>query len=144
MITIPDGQKNWINLLVTNQVIWQLLSGFCLTHPMLGDCNIEEKDLLLVYILKLLRKETREWKFLYFVRTQSERGRKSSRGLAQSSTRSRSAWTMAKVSIDAYAVVERLLWIMTACGMPFEAVPGRFWIGSRLGINWLQETTRPS
>ena len=32
-------------------------------------------------------------------------------GLAQPTVRSRSAWTMAKVSTDAQAVVERLLWI---------------------------------
>ena len=32
------------------------------------------------------------------------------------------SWTMAKVSIDVQAVVERLLWTVTACGMPFEAL----------------------
>ena len=37
-------------------------------------------------------------------------------------TGSRNAWTMEKMSTDVQAVVERLLWIVTACGMPFEAV----------------------
>ena len=41
-------------------------------------------------------------------------------GLAQRSNGSRSAWTIGKVSTDEQAVVERLLWIMTACGIPFE------------------------
>ena len=44
-------------------------------------------------------------------------------GLAQQSTRAKSAWTMAKMSIDVQVVVGRLLWIVTACGMTFEAVP---------------------
>ena len=42
--------------------------------------------------------------------------------LAQPSTPSKSAWTMVKVPTDVQAVVERLLWIMTACGKPFEAI----------------------
>ena len=40
---IPSGQKKWTKLLVTNLVVWQLLSGFCLTPPMLCDCDIEGK-----------------------------------------------------------------------------------------------------
>ena len=37
------AEKNWTKLLVTILVVWQLLSGFCLSHPMLYDCDIEEK-----------------------------------------------------------------------------------------------------
>ena len=36
----------------------QLLSGFCLTHPMLCNCDIKQKSLLLLCILKWLRRET--------------------------------------------------------------------------------------
>ena len=47
------GQKNRTNLLVTIMVLWQLLSGFCLTHPILCDCESQEKGLLLLCISKL-------------------------------------------------------------------------------------------
>ena len=53
-------------IFVTISVIWQLLSGFCLTHMMLCDCDIEEKGLLLLCISKLLCRETIEWKYLHF------------------------------------------------------------------------------
>ena len=43
-------------------------------------------------------------------------------GLAKPSTQSRRACTMAKMSTDVQAVVERLLWIVTACGLPFEGL----------------------
>ena len=37
-------------------VVWQLLSGFCLTHhPILCDCNIEEKGMLYIYPTTLQR-----------------------------------------------------------------------------------------
>ena len=42
--------------------------------------------------------------------------------LAQPPTQSRSAWMMAKVSTNVQEVVERLLGIVTACGMPFEGL----------------------
>ena len=42
-------------------------------------------------------------------------------GLAQPSTRSRSVWTMAKVSTDLQTVIERLLWIVTV----FRPLPAR-------------------
>ena len=44
-------------------------------------------------------------------------------GLAKPSAPSKSAWTVAKVSTDVQAVVKKLLWIVTACGVSFEAVP---------------------
>ena len=40
-------------LLVTILVVWQLLSGLCLTHTMLWGCDIEERGLLLLCILLL-------------------------------------------------------------------------------------------
>ena len=82
---------------------------------------------LLLCISKCLRRETTESKFLYFfVRdTKWVRSQTLSRCLVQPSTRSRSGWTMAKELTDVQAVVERLLWIVTACGMSIEAVPGR-------------------
>ena len=43
-------------------------------------------------------------------------------GLAQASTRSRSTWTMAKVSTEVQVVVDRVLWTITACGMPLEGL----------------------
>ena len=56
------------------------------------------------------------------------RDRKHCRGVSQPSTQWRSSLTMAKGSTDVQAVVERLLWIVTACGMPFK---GLFRIASR-------------
>ena len=48
-------------LLVTILDVWQLLSGFCLTYPILCDCNIEEKDLLLtvVYFKMAIQRDNR-------------------------------------------------------------------------------------
>ena len=60
------AEKKGNKVLVTMLVVWQLLSGFCLTHPMLCDCDVEEKDLFLLCISKWLRRETIEWKFLHF------------------------------------------------------------------------------
>ena len=40
--------------------------------------------------------------------------------LGKQSMRSRSAWAMAKMSTDVQAVIESLLWIVTACWLPFE------------------------
>ena len=40
------AEKNWTKFLVAILVVWQLLSGFCLHHPMLCDCEIEEKMIL--------------------------------------------------------------------------------------------------
>ena len=93
-----------------------------LTHLMLCDCDIEEYDFILLCILKLLRIETIEWKFLHFFvwETQWVRSQTLSECLSQPSTRSRSAWTVSKVSTDVRAVVERLLWVVTVCEMPFE------------------------
>ena len=42
-------RKNWTKLLVTILIAWQLLSGFCLTHLMLCDCDIKEKYFIVVY-----------------------------------------------------------------------------------------------
>ena len=44
------GGKKLNKVLVTILLVWQLLSGFCLTHPMLCGCDIKEKSLLLLYI----------------------------------------------------------------------------------------------
>ena len=86
-----------------------------------------KKGVLLLCISKCIRRETTEWKFLpFFVRdTKWVTSQTLSGCLAQPSTRSRSAWTVAKVSTDMQAVVERLLWIVTAGGIPYEAVPER-------------------
>ena len=110
---------------MTILVVWHLLSGFCLKHPMLCDCDIEEKGLLLLCISKLLRRETIVESFCSSMYgTQSEWGLKPYRGVSpQTSTRSRSAWTMAKVSTDVQAVFKRLLWIVTACGQHAGRAP---------------------
>ena len=91
---------------------------------MLCNCDIEEKCLSLLCIAKWLRRETIEWKFLHlFVRdTKWLRSQTLLGCLAQPSTRSRSAWAMANVLTDVQAVIERLLWIETAYGMPFEGL----------------------
>ena len=94
---LPGGHKKLNKILVKLLVVWQL-SGLCLTHSTLCDCDIEEKCLLLLCI----ENDSAERKL-------SESFRPSSRGaqvneaanlagcLAQPSTLSRSAWTMAKV-----------------------------------------------
>ena len=116
------GLKNWTKLLVKILVVWQLLSGFWLTHSMLCDSDVEEKNLLLLCISKWIRRKTIEWQFLHFFMRDTKwvRSQTLSVCLAQPSTWSRSAWTMAKVLTDVQIVVERFLWIVTACGMPFE------------------------
>ena len=43
-----------------------ILSCFCLTQRRLCDCDIEEKGLLLLCIVKWLCRETIDWKFLHF------------------------------------------------------------------------------
>ena len=45
-------KKNWTKLLFTILVAWQLLSGLCLTHRMLCDCDIEEKRFVIVVYFK--------------------------------------------------------------------------------------------
>ena len=55
---IPSGSKNIEQNLDTILVVWQLLSDFCLAHPMLWDCALEETGLLLLYISKWLRSQT--------------------------------------------------------------------------------------
>ena len=45
---IPGKPKKMNKIIVTILVVWQLLSGFCLTHPMLCDCDTIEKDFLLL------------------------------------------------------------------------------------------------
>ena len=60
------AEKKWAKLLLIILVVWQLSTGFCLTHPMLCDCYIDEKGLLLIGISKWLRRETINWKFLHF------------------------------------------------------------------------------
>ena len=52
------AEKLSTKLLVAILVVWLLLSGFCLTHEMHCDCNIEEKALLLLHISKWLRRDT--------------------------------------------------------------------------------------
>ena len=42
-ISYRVGQKKCNKFLVTILVTWQLLFGFCLTHPILCDCALEEK-----------------------------------------------------------------------------------------------------
>ena len=97
---------------------------------MLCDCDIEEKDLLLLCLSKWLHRKTVELNFLhFFVRdTKWVKSQALSVCLAQSSTRSRIAWAMTKMSTDVQAVAERLLWTVTACGMPFEEFLGFPWI----------------
>ena len=64
-------------------------------------------------------------------------------GLAQPLTPSRSAWTMAKVSTDGQAVVEKLLGIVTACGMSFEAVPRVLHIIPKCILSWFDYKIQP-
>ena len=45
---IPGRLKKRTKHSFTMLVVWQLLSGFCLIHPMLCDCDIKEKALLLL------------------------------------------------------------------------------------------------
>ena len=61
-----------------------------------------------------------EWKFLHFFMRDTKwvRSQTLSGCLAQPST----LGTMAKASTDVQAVVERLLRVVTACGMPFEGL----------------------
>ena len=82
-----------------------------LTHPMLCDCDIAEKCLLLLCVSKWLCIETIEWKFLHFFMWDTKWARSPilSGCRAHPSTRSRSAWTMGKVLTDVQAVVERLV-----------------------------------
>ena len=89
---------------------------------MLCSCDIEEKNLLLLCISKWIRRQTIAWKSLHFfvLDTKWVRSQLLSGCLAQPSTRSGSAWMMVKVSTDVQAVVERLLWIVTACEMRFK------------------------
>ena len=77
-------------------------------------------------------------------------------------SRTRRAWARAKVSTDVQTVIERLLWILTACGIQFKAVLGHpcanmqgdLWLEQRLckeqSLTWSQvpchcgKTTAPS
>ena len=91
---------------------------------MLCYCNIEEKDLLLLCISKWLRRDNR-MKVSALLRSRHKVSEVANLvGLAQPSTRWRSAWTMAKASPDVQAVVERLLsleWHPASC--PSNGIP---------------------
>ena len=81
-IYIGRAEKSW-KFLATILVVWQLLSGFCLTHPML--CDIKEKGSLLLWISKWLRRENRVKAAVY--RAEHKVGEVANLvGLAQSST----------------------------------------------------------
>ena len=54
------GRKKLNEIFSNILVVWQLLSSICLTHPMLSDCDIEEKGLLLLCMSKWLHRETIE------------------------------------------------------------------------------------
>ena len=108
-------KQNWIKHWATILIVWQLLFSFYLTHPMLCDCDIEGKGLLLLCISKWFRRETIKWNFLHFfarnavwVKPQIIPG-----CFAQPSTQSRCTWPMAKVSTDKHAAVKKLLLIGT-------------------------------
>ena len=60
------GRKKLNKTFIYNSGCLAVIPGFCLIHLMLCDCDIENKCLLLLCILKLLRRETIEWKFLDF------------------------------------------------------------------------------
>ena len=123
-----------------NSGVWQLLSSFYLIHSLLCDCDIKEKGLLLLCISKYLRGETIEWK-LYALLCAEHNVSEVANYVGECRTTvdaiNRSAWTMAKVSTDVQAVVERLLWIVTASGVTFETVLARTSIrqyARRLGV----------
>ena len=84
--------------------MWQFLSGFCLTHPML--CAIEEKCFCAFHNCSSERQSSEGLRFLV---RDTKWEHKPRQGASQQSTRSRSAWTMAKVSTDVQAVIESLL-----------------------------------
>ena len=87
---IPGEPKKWTILLFTILVVWQFLAGFCLTHLMLCDCDIEEKDLLLLYFKIGPQRDNRVKVSAFFsCGTQSEWSH-TLVGLAQPSTQSRS------------------------------------------------------
>ena len=60
-------QKNWTKLLFTILIVWQLLCGFCLTHPKICDCDIEENGfkMALHQSLKWLCREIIALEFLH-------------------------------------------------------------------------------
>ena len=109
-------------------VVWQFLSGFgTLTHPAPSDCDKEEKRFVIfVYFIMTIQIDD-----IVIVFALLEAGLKICQvanfdgSLAQLSSQSRSGWTITKVWTDVRAVTGRVLWIMTACGIPFEAVLGR-------------------
>ena len=92
--------------------IW--LFGSYQIFVQLTRCSVTSKKKLLLCISKWLRRET--------LVAQSGRDRKPCWGVSQQSTQSRSSRTMAKGSTDVQAVVERLLWIVTDCRMPFKGL----------------------
>ena len=122
-------KKNWTKLLVTILDVWKLLSGFCLTYPMFCDCDILRKRFVIVLYFKRTPQRDNRVKVsaLLWAGHKASEAANLVRVSRTKSTWSRSAWTMMTVSTDVQAVVERLLWIVTACGMLFEAVPGRLY-----------------
>ena len=107
---------------------------------MLCDCDIKEKACYYGMCQNGSAERQSSESFCTFsCETQREWGRKVCRGVSQPSTESRSAWTTAKVSTDGQAVVERLLWIVTACGVPqFKTVSLGSWASMQedLRLKW--------
>ena len=115
-----------------------VISGFCLTHSMLCYRDIEEKGLLLLCISKWLRREPIEWKFLHFFARDTKwvMWQAMSECLALPSTRSRSAWTISRLSctihnnlsttactfVDAFVIVYALLDRVECCAKPTSFV----------------------
>ena len=126
------AENNWTKVLNIILVLWQLLSGFSLSHPIRCDCSIEEKGLLLLCVFHIHytrlspQRQSSESFCTSSCGTQSEWGRKP--------CRCRTTVYAIKKRMDngegvnmqtCTAVVERLLWIVTSCGMLFEILPLR-------------------
>ena len=85
LLKLPlGGPKETNKIFIKILVVWQLLSGFCLAHPVLCDCDIEEKGLsLCISKWHWLRRETISESFCsYPCGTQSEWSCKLSRGVS--------------------------------------------------------------
>ena len=111
--TLSAGEpKKLNNILDTILFVWQLLSGFCLTHTMLCDGDIEEKGVFCCAFQNgSTERQSSESFYTSSCGTQSEWGSSTTVYAIK-----KSAWTMVKVPTDRQTVVERLLWIVTVAG----------------------------
>ena len=111
MSKITGAPKKIEQNLVTILVVWQFLSGFLLNPPNALWLWHRRKKIVSVVYFKMASKRDNRVKVSALLRAGHKwvRSQTFVRCFAQPSTRSRSAWTMAKVSTDVQAVVETLL-----------------------------------